>query len=709
MPSPRIASALIAVSTEHLAQVCRPAHPARSPRTRVAALVLLAAASAAAAPALLQGGAGWFVQHRVLPEVARRLGAPVECGEVVLRGGYVELSDVAVHRPTAPGAAPLLRLDRVIIDVDVPSVLRGQVAIVSVDIDGGSIELRADAHGDDLAWLLGRVSTATGPGNAEPLPNGSPGRLRAPIAARNLSVSLFDNRLAAPPRAGQPVATASQVEIQRTDRGVAVRSATVILPGGTTLTDVAGTAGRTDRGDLAARVGGAVNGAPEARWALSGQFPVGAGRQPAGWPSGNLRFEAKDLPVAPFAGLLRALRAAPAGLPPEARALDLAAESISADLAIAVGGERLRAVGQLDARTVAAHHPALSAAPVRLAAIGGSIDATLDWRDSTNLAASMTIDAGGVNHEVNATLRWPGAVELRWTVPEVACQTALDSLPLGLVPRLRGFELDGRFASDVHIAVDLNDLERTVFDTAIDIDGCRVQRAPKAVAASRFRRSFGHTTLIDGGRSRFVVGPRNPNFVRVADVSPHLVNALLTTEDSRFFRHRGFSADEFRTALVRNLQAGRFKYGASSITMQVVKNVVLGPKKTLSRKLQELFLVWYFESELRKDRLLEIYLNVIEFGPGLFGIKRASQAYFGKAPADLSPAEAAFFSSIVPAPRRRYVQRCRGRLLRATERKIERVLERMVERERLTAEDSELARQTPLAFAGDAGRLCRRR
>jgi len=171
--------------------------------------------------------------------------------------------------------------------------------------------------------------------------------------------------------------------------------------------------------------------------------------------------------------------------------------------------------------------------------------------------------------------------------------------------------------------------------------------------------------------------------VPIEDISIHLRNSLMTTEDSRFYRHRGFIPSEFRTALIKNLKAGRFKYGASSISMQTVKNVLLHRDKLLARKLQELFLTWYLETRLEKDRIFEIYLNAVEFGPGIWGIGKATTHYFGKHPRDLTPAEAAFFSSIMPGPKPRYVQYCNNKLSRYTTNKVPRIVKKMYERDRL--------------------------
>jgi len=196
----------------------------------------------------------------------------------------------------------------------------------------------------------------------------------------------------------------------------------------------------------------------------------------------------------------------------------------------------------------------------------------------------------------------------------------------------------------------------------------------------------------------FPIGPDNPDFVPFDKISPHLVNSIMTTEDNGFFKHHGFVTPEFKSALRRNLTAGRFRFGASSISMQMVKNVLLAHEKTLSRKLQELFLVWYLEQLLPKQRILEIYFNAIEFGPRLYGIGPAARHYFGKTATDLGPLEAAFFSSILPSPKRRYVQYCAGALNAKWDKYVRRIMAKTHERGRLSDEEYDAAQTTPFAF-----------
>ncbi|HEX7604239.1 MAG TPA: biosynthetic peptidoglycan transglycosylase, partial [Polyangiaceae bacterium] len=104
-------------------------------------------------------------------------------------------------------------------------------------------------------------------------------------------------------------------------------------------------------------------------------------------------------------------------------------------------------------------------------------------------------------------------------------------------------------------------------------------------------------------------------------------------------------------SIIANLKAGRFVRGASTITMQLAKNLFLSREKTVSRKLEELILATYLEKTFRKEELMELYLNVIEFGPDLYGVRAAGMHYFGRRPEELNLAECLFMSSLLPRPR----------------------------------------------------------
>jgi hypothetical protein len=145
-------------------------------------------------------------------------------------------------------------------------------------------------------------------------------------------------------------------------------------------------------------------------------------------------------------------------------------------------------------------------------------------------------------------------------------------------------------------------------------------------------------------------------YVRLEDMSRWIISAILTGEDGDFFFHRGVDWNTVSDAIARNVSEGEIILGASTISMQLVKNLFLSDDREFSRKFQELLLVYLVEEQLGipKDRILEIYINLAEFGPGIFGIYDAARHYFGKNPADLSAGEAVWLASILPSPKRYY-------------------------------------------------------
>jgi len=135
-------------------------------------------------------------------------------------------------------------------------------------------------------------------------------------------------------------------------------------------------------------------------------------------------------------------------------------------------------------------------------------------------------------------------------------------------------------------------------------------------------------------------------------LSPHLQKAVILSEDASFYQHRGFDWEGLKEALERNVDRGELRRGGSTITQQLAKNLYLSPAKTLLRKGQEAFLTWELERRLSKKRILELYLNVAEWGQGVFGAEAAARHHFGKSASDVSPAEAALLAALLPSPRR---------------------------------------------------------
>ena len=150
----------------------------------------------------------------------------------------------------------------------------------------------------------------------------------------------------------------------------------------------------------------------------------------------------------------------------------------------------------------------------------------------------------------------------------------------------------------------------------------------------------------------FIAGPTNKKYTRISHISRHLVRAVVALEDSRFYQHRGFDFVEVVDAIEASLEDGERLRGASTITQQLVKNLYLTPERSFRRKILEALIAVKVEASLTKTQILEIYLNSIDWGRGIFGIRDAANTYFGKYPNALTLKESLFLAAIIPNPRR---------------------------------------------------------
>lgn len=150
-------------------------------------------------------------------------------------------------------------------------------------------------------------------------------------------------------------------------------------------------------------------------------------------------------------------------------------------------------------------------------------------------------------------------------------------------------------------------------------------------------------------------------------ISPHLKRAIIASEDSQFLKHEGFDFKAIQDALDKNWKEGRWVAGGSTISQQLAKNLFLSDQKVLWRKLQEAVITYMLEKIMTKKRILEIYLNMIEWGENVFGAEAAAQHYFGVRASALSAKQAAFLASIVPNPRFYDRNRATKKILRKTD------------------------------------------
>lgn len=140
-------------------------------------------------------------------------------------------------------------------------------------------------------------------------------------------------------------------------------------------------------------------------------------------------------------------------------------------------------------------------------------------------------------------------------------------------------------------------------------------------------------------------------WVKPSRISPFLIKAVIIAEDDKFWHHEGFDYEALQKAIEEDLRKKKFKVGGSTISQQLAKNLYLSPSKNPIRKIKEAILTWRLEKALSKKRIIELYLNVAEWGEGIFGIEAASRHYFGKPASALSAREAARLAAVLPNPR----------------------------------------------------------
>ena len=685
-------------------------------------VVLLALIGIGAVVAYPRVGA-WAIRTKVIPKLEQKLGRSVAIADIDVRLGHAELHHVTIDNSDVGVAAgsSLAIIDSVAIDFDAWASLRGNVKLGAVTVNGVHVALHRNADGsDNLRSVIEKLSA---PKDANEPADAKRASIRpTSIAVRGITVDAVDDASGV-----HAITTDGSVtwhdgeDVKATLLGLAVTNAQgwggsatsltidkphggrpkVTVAGGTvhlwpklSLSGIAGTVSPDDGAnqydvDLAGGYGG-VEGT---LWTAKGWFAPAA--QTASIDVTAARFNLDRL-----AEILK-----------DSSLVDYQKTSVDASLHVELAGDRLHFGGGFHLRDLTIGHPMLADKPVRDLDISGDIAGRVDRSAreivlergdfvSRGLAFSITGNAalaGGITPD--GSKRAARTLGVRFVVPPISCQAALDAIPKEAAPYLSGYQLEGTFDTDVTIGIDWADLDSTVLDGSVGIKHCKVTHAPTD-SPVRLKDPFDHYVEVEKGEwTSIFVGPSNPDFVPLTEVSPFLPNSLITTEDSGFYSHHGFITREFKTALVSNLKNNGFTHGASSISMQLVKNVLLYREKTLSRKLQELFLTWHMENVLTKERILEIYINVIEYGPGLYGIGPAAQQYFGKSAHDLTPTESAFFSTILPSPKIRYEQFCDGKPTQWTKDKIARILVLMHDRGRLTDEEYKQAADTPLVFA----------
>lgn len=381
----------------------------------------------------------------------------------------------------------------------------------------------------------------------------------------------------------------------------------------------------------------------------------------------------------------------------------------------------------------------------------------LTWPDDRDLTAALgsvtvsdgVLTVGGMQLDFRPSLHGlfgldgpPARADIDLKLPPTSLQLILDVVPAPILGELSGMRLGGDLAWEFQLELPLDRPSRMEWRSLLNAPEFEVVYLPPTVDVFRLAGNFEHTihdpvlgyerrvqipamrpvsndwmrrnsgmtpeeVVADPRReSWFTRVPEAParqvgaqhrgtgyRYVRLEEMAPWIPRAVLSGEDSWFFAHRGFDWPAIKRAFELNLREGRVVVGASTISMQLMKNLYLNHDRVASRKLQEAFLVFLVEEvmELPKERMLELYLNIVEFGPEVFGIYDAAQHYFGKTPHQLDLTEAVWLASILPNPKNYHQQFEHGEVYEWWLHRKEQYMASMMRRNRLSQDQYDAA------------------
>ena len=275
--------------------------------------------------------------------------------------------------------------------------------------------------------------------------------------------------------------------------------------------------------------------------------------------------------------------------------------------------------------------------------------------DVFELDSSSTVTLNNTSFKIfSSYVTRPDTVfALNIAMPETPSDTFFNALPGGMFSTLKGISCSGTLAYNLQFALDTRQPDSLIFESKLSRKNFHIIHYGEENYA-RINEPFLYDAFSgDQFIRRIMVGSENPAFTPFQRISPNLPAAILQSEDPAFMVHRGFVPEAFKESIAKNYKEHRFARGGSTISMQLVKNVFLNHNKTVSRKAEEALIVYLIENLglVPKERMLEVYLNVIEWGPNVYGVGEASRFYFNKTPAELTLPECIFLAAIIPNPK----------------------------------------------------------
>ncbi|WP_295794437.1 transglycosylase domain-containing protein [Mucilaginibacter sp.] len=317
------------------------------------------------------------------------------------------------------------------------------------------------------------------------------------------------------------------------------------------------------------------------------------------------------------------------------------------------GGET-RIYGYWGVTNLLINHPGLSSSDIVIPNAG--IDANLFVGSNyLSLDSSSTIHLKKITAHPYAkyTLNPVKIYELKVNSGWQNAQDIFDSFPSGMFESLEGIQVTGKLNYKLNVFLNAEKPDDVQFDSRLDKDGFNIVKYGKT-DLGKLNKVFTYVPYENGKpMAPRLIGPDNSYYTPLDEISPNLRNAVMTAEDPSFYTNHGFVEESIRKSLATDFKDKKFKRGGSTISMQLIKNSFLSREKTLSRKIEEILIVWLIENNriMTKNRMLEVYFNIIEWGRDVYGIGEASRYYFGKSPSELTIGESIYLASIVPHPK----------------------------------------------------------
>jgi hypothetical protein len=311
--------------------------------------------------------------------------------------------------------------------------------------------------------------------------------------------------------------------------------------------------------------------------------------------------------------------------------------------------------GKAGIKGLSLYHELLS--PDTIVLDGGFIQYTIamgkDFFEIDSSTTSLYLNKLKLNPSIRIEKKEDWHIRAALDKKDFPAKVLFSSIPKGMLHHIEGLEAKGTMTYHFFLYVDLANVENLRFESTLQSRNFRILRYGNT-DLRKMNNPFSLVIYKEGRPVRtFKLGYENPDFRPYGSISRYLPYAIMHAEDAGFMHHAGFIPEAFERSLAQNITERRFARGGSTLSMQLVKNVFLNHDKTISRKLEEIMIVWLIETcrLTSKQRMFEVYMNVIEWGDNVYGVTEASRYYFAKEPSALNLSECVFLAYIISAPK----------------------------------------------------------